>query len=255
MFFGGSEFTVKILSVHLLKWDKRNVNIPPKRSFAISYREVGDCEFIMDGEVTRGESGDIFYFPKGIGYKITAGRERLYGINFEYTGEIPQKILKLKVKKHAFFATAFSEIYRIWTSKESGYYARALSYFYRIISEIVRESEEEERTPVYERIKPALTRIYEGYGDPELSVGSLAAYIGVSDTYFRRAFEATLGKRPREFINELRISYAKEYLESGFYNIEKVSEMCGFRDTKYFSTVFKKYTGMSPSQYIKTHLS
>ena len=254
MFFGNNNFTVRLLSVHLLSWSRRDVIIPPKKSFALSYREMGDSRFIFDDRTVSAGDGDILYFPKGCGYRLGAGRERLYGINFEAEGEVPDCLLKFTAKNRAFFETAFSELYRIWSGRESGYYARAVSYFYRIVSQIVKESEEERQgDPAYVRLKPAIAYMYSGYMDPELSVGSIAEHIGVSDTYFRRIFERCMGERPLDFLNKLRISYAIEYLESGFYNVESVAAMCGFRESKYFSTVFKRIKGVTPTEYLKKH--
>lgn len=253
MFFGDNNFTVKLLSVHLLSWSHRSVIIPPKKSFALSYREVGDSRFIFEDRQVEAQSADILYFPKGCGYRLEAGRERLYGINFEAVGDMPDELIKFPARKRPFFESAFSELYRVWTGRESGYYARAVSYFYRIVSEIVREREEEGIDPAYARLKPALSLMYSGYMNPELSVGMLAEHIGVSDTYFRRIFERCMGERPLEFLNKLRISYSIEHLESGFYNIENVAQMCGFHDSKYFSTVFKRIKGVSPSEYMKRY--
>ena len=254
MFFGNNNFTVRLLSVHLLSWSRRDVIIPPKKSFALSYREAGESQFIFEDRTVEVSDGDILYFPKGCGYRLDAGRERLYSVNFEAEGELPDRLLKFTAKNRAFFETAFSELYRIWTGRESGYYARATSYFYRIISQIVKESEEERLDdPAYARLRPALAYIHSGYMDPELSVSSVAAHIGVSDTYLRRIFERCLCERPLDYINRLRISYAVEYLESGFYNVESVAAMCGFRESKYFSTVFKRIKGVTPSEYIKRH--
>lgn len=253
MFFGNNDFSVKLISVHLLSWGHRDVLIPPKKTFALSYRDVGDCSFICDGYERSASSGDICYFPKGVGYRIKAGRERLYGINFEVEGQMPNDIMVFGVKKNAFFETAFSELYRVWTERDSGYYARALSYFYRIISEMVRERDEGRAGAAYMRLKPALSMMYSGYMNPALSVSLLAEHIGVSDTYFRRIFERVMGERPLDFLNKLRISYAKEHLDSGLYMIESVAEMCGFSDSKYFATVFKRIVGISPSEYKRRH--
>ena len=253
MFFGKGDFTVRVLSVHLLSWSSREVEIPPKKSFALSYRMAGDARFDMSGALTEASDGDILYFPKGIGYHLDAGRERLYGINFETDIDMPAEILRWPAKKRPFFESAFSEMYRVWVGRESGYYARATSYFYRIISEIVREGEEESRDASYLKLKPALSLIYSGYMDPGLSVSSLAEHIGVSDTYFRRIFERCMGERPLEFINGVRIGHAAEHLASGFYNVESVAEMCGFSDAKYFSTVFKRIKGMSPTEYVRNY--
>ncbi len=253
MFFGNNDFSVRLISVHLLSWGHRDVVIPPKKSFALSYREVGESSFIFEDRSVDVTTGDVLYFPKGCGYRLRAGRERLYGVNFEADGDLPQELVKFGVRNRAFFETAFSELYRVWVGRESGYYARATSYFYRIISELVREGDKEREDPAYARLKPALALMYSGYMDPSLSVAALAEHIGVSDTYFRRIFERAMGDRPLEFLNKLRVSYAIEHLESGFYNIESVAEMCGFRDAKYFATVFKRVKGSSPSEYIKAH--
>lgn len=254
MFFGSGDFTVRLQSVHLLSWGKRDVDIPPKKTFALSYRVTGDGRFDYRGEEISVTDGDILYFPKGAGYHLDAGHERLYGINFEAEGSMPDEIIKFTAKKRPFFETAFSELYRVWTERESGYYARATSYFYRIVSEIIRERDEERTDGAYLKLKPALALMYSGYMHPELSVSSLAEHIGVSDTYFRRIFERIMGERPLDFLNKLRVSYAAEHLKSGFYNIESVAEMCGFRDGKYFATVFRRIKGMSPSEYIKRHI-
>ena len=254
MFFGNNDFTLRVQSVHLLSWSRRDVDIPPKKTFAISYRAVGDSRFDYRGSTIDVTDGDILYFPKGAGYHLDAGRERLFGINFEAEGDMPDEILRFSARKRSFFETAFSEVYRIWTGRESGYYARAVSYLYRIIAEIVRENDEERRDGAYLKLKPALSMIYSGYMDPTLSVSRMADYIGVSETYFRRIFERFMGERPLEFLNKLRISYAVEHLESGFYNIESISEMCGFGDPKYFATVFKRIRGISPSEYIKRYI-
>ena len=253
MFFGNNDYTIRLISAHYLTWNHREVAIPPKKSYALSYRTEGDCLFLTGGEEIHAHTGDVMYFPEGVGYRILAGKERLYSVNFEVEGEMPGEIMKMPIKKSAFFETAFAELYRAWSARESGYYARAMSYLFRIISELVREGEERTLTPAYARLKPAIAHIYSSIGDPSLSVSSLASYIGVSDTYFRRLFESEMGERPLDFINKVRISYAIEHLESGFYTIETIAEMCGFSDSKYFSTVFKRYQGMSPSEYIKKH--
>lgn len=253
MFFGRTDFTVRIISVHLLSWNKRDVDIAPKKTYALSYRVEGESSFNYNGEKIDATDGDIMYFPKGAGYHLEAGRERLYAINFEAEGDLPHDIMRFAVKKRPFFDTAFAEIYRVWTERESGYYARAVSYFYRIISEMVREGEEERTDGAYLKLKPALSLMYSGYMNRELSVAALAEHIGVSETYFRRIFERIMGERPLEFLNRLRVSYAKEHLESGFYSVEGVAEMCGFGDAKYFATVFRRVAGMSPSEYAKGH--
>ncbi len=56
------------------------------------------------------------------------------------------------------------------------------------------------------------------------------------------------------YINASRIDKAKMLLDSGDYRNDEVALLCGFSETKYFYTVFKKITGMTPKEYkLKTN--
>ena len=195
----------------------------------------------------------MFYFPKGCSYHFTAQKERLYAINFYAEGKLSEQIEKFTPKNYARFKNEFEEIYNVWTRRESGYYLRALSILYKILSNIEKERAEESELPIYKKLKPALERMNSDYINPNISINELADSIGVSDTYFRRIFEKCVGEKPLNYLNRLRIDHARELLQSGFYNVESVAEMCGFRDPKYFSTVFRRIRGISPSEYKKKY--
>ena len=251
MFFNTPDLAIKIKSVHLLTWEQSDVIIPPKKTFDLSFRELGDARFEKDDGTVEAKTGDICYFPKGSSYHFTAGKERLYAINFHAEGKLSERIEKFTPKNYARFQNEFMEIYHIWTRREDGYYLRALSILYKILSNIEKERAEDSELPIYKKLKPALEMLNSSFVSADLSIADLASHIGVSDTYFRRIFEKCIGQKPLDYLNKLRIDYAKELLQSGFYNIESVAAMCGFRDPKYFSTVFKRVRGISPSEYKK----
>ena len=64
--------------------------------------------------------------------------------------------------------------------------------------------------------------------------------------HFRRLFKADTGTTPVEYLNRIRINYAKELLENSTLSVKNIAQMCGFDDQYYFSRVFKKQTGESP---------
>ena len=76
--------------------------------------------------------------------------------------------------------------------------------------------------------------------------------MGISESHFRRVFKIETGIKPMEYLNKYRIEVAKRLLQSGDYRIQDVYEMVGFTTSQYFSTVFKKYTGISPGQFQQT---
>ena len=89
----------------------------------------------------------------------------------------------------------------------------------------------------------------EHFNDSELTIKLLCEISGMSDTYFRRLFSEIYHTTPNKYLTGLRISHAEDLLSGGYYTIERVAQECGFADEKYFSTVFKKKIGFSPSQY------
>ena len=70
--------------------------------------------------------------------------------------------------------------------------------------------------------------------------------------YINRIFKETTGKTIFIYLNQLRISQAKLIFNTGSFKVSEVAEKVGFQDSYYFSKVFKKYTGITPSNYIKS---
>jgi AraC-like DNA-binding protein len=65
---------------------------------------------------------------------------------------------------------------------------------------------------------------------------------------FREAFDTTI----LNYINELRIREAKEYLSRGESSITEISDALGFTSVHYFCRLFKQYTNQSPTEYAKS---
>ena len=84
--------------------------------------------------------------------------------------------------------------------------------------------------------------------DPELSIDGLCRDIGVSRTGLYVRLKTYTGESPQDFIRFIRLERAAALLRIG-HPVADVSYMVGFDNPKYFSTVFKKYFGVSPSKY------
>lgn len=79
---------------------------------------------------------------------------------------------------------------------------------------------------------------------------------GYNANYFRRAFRKDFGQTPLEYMTYLRITNAKQLLVlDTFKSVSSVAAQCGFSDSLYFSTCFRKHVGRSPLQYRKYILS
>jgi two-component system response regulator YesN len=99
-------------------------------------------------------------------------------------------------------------------------------------------------------IQGALRYICENYANP-ITVDSAANEFFISPSYLMHLFKDELGKTFNECLTEYRIITAKELLVLNKYKIYEVSNMVGYKDVKYFSQIFKKYCGVTPSEYAK----
>ncbi len=83
----------------------------------------------------------------------------------------------------------------------------------------------------------------------ELTLESLAKRASMSPSTLHRAFTTALGESPINYLISVRLAKAKEMLISSSLSITEISMRTGFRDSNYFSRIFKKRTGKSPREY------
>lgn len=84
----------------------------------------------------------------------------------------------------------------------------------------------------------------------ELPLEELAALASLSCSQYKQKFKKQLGISPRHFINQQKIEYAKLLLLEGM-SVTDIAMLLGFTTSSYFSTVFKKYTLYTPTEYLE----
>jgi len=86
-----------------------------------------------------------------------------------------------------------------------------------------------------------------GHYAENVSLGELAAELKVSANYLGGIIRKKCGRTFRELLNEKRVSEAQTYLRyHRWLNITEIAAMCGFEDSNYFSTVYRRVTGLRP---------
>lgn len=126
--------------------------------------------------------------------------------------------------------------------RASGYLYDFLIEFYRIISSGGTSS-----TPNSALMK-ALDHINCNYPLP-ISMEELCTVAGVSKQYLCLLFRNTLNSRPMEYIAKRRIQAAKELLTGSDRSVEDIAAMTGFCTASYFCKLFKRYEGITPTQF------
>lgn len=96
-------------------------------------------------------------------------------------------------------------------------------------------------------------KISHAFGDPNLTPESLALQFGISSNYFKRLFKADVGISLNEYINQVRLKHAGEFLICSQSSAVEIAQNCGFANINYFYTLFKKRYHMTPTEYRKLH--
>lgn len=97
-------------------------------------------------------------------------------------------------------------------------------------------------------VKQAVAYFHQNYNRP-LSRWEIAAAIGVSEDYLSQIFRQELDISPWEYLNRYRILQASERLRHTTDSLGAVARQVGFKDPAYFSRVFHKVMGLSPTEY------
>lgn len=139
------------------------------------------------------------------------------------------------------------EIYFYEETKKLFFFYEKINYLKQMLEKeyVARETLEKAKHP---EIRKAL-RYINNYYAQDISLGELAAYVGLSENYFSNLFKQEMEENLTAYVNKVRIENAKKLLEDSSMKVYEVAEAVGFRNATYLSTMFKKITGSSISEY------
>lgn len=83
----------------------------------------------------------------------------------------------------------------------------------------------------------------------DLTLRTQANELGVNASYLSNLFKKETGATYTDYVNQKRIEYAKQLLNTTNWQIQSIAQKCGILDLNYFSKVFKKYVGLTPLKY------
>lgn len=86
------------------------------------------------------------------------------------------------------------------------------------------------------------------FSNPDISLISVSAQIGVSPNYLSALIKKKTGKSFVDYVTVKRMEEAREKLLHTNLKIKEIAEACGYNDQHYFSYCFKKFAGVSPNQ-------
>ncbi|MFC5652657.1 ABC transporter substrate-binding protein [Paenibacillus solisilvae] len=118
-------------------------------------------------------------------------------------------------------------------------------FVYELLLQLQQQGCETKRPSL---VNQAARYIQEHYAEP-ITLKALAALLDSSERQLQRQFKAMLGSGPMEYLIQVRLDKAKTLLQDTDFPLKEIAEAIGYTDSYYFSRMFKKYIGVSPSLY------
>ncbi len=109
------------------------------------------------------------------------------------------------------------------------------------------------KSPDEQLLDRVMKVINKNINNSDLSVDAIAEEVGISRVHLHRKMKELTGQTPHDFIRNIRLKQAANLLASHNMNITEVMYACGFNNAASFSTIFKKFYGMSPREYMNEH--
>lgn len=124
-----------------------------------------------------------------------------------------------------------------------------LRHIFLTINRYIKEGKQTKNDTIND-IERAVHYFNENYSKP-ISIEQYASEHLMSVNWFIHNFKNVMKVPPMQYIVSLRIAAAKGYLENSNKNITEIANTIGYDNALYFSRLFRKYTGVTPSEYRK----
>ena len=225
------------------------VFVPARTYSAISLRLKTAGKYLCKGKTITFEPTSICIIPAGVAYERNNFEEDILVIHFHMLNYAMEEIQVFKVPDAQKYKELFTQALSLKYKNDIGSTYRITSVVYEILSELTRDVGFTANLKD-NRIIESAEHMRQNFWDPELSIESLAAQACVSPAYYRREFNRVYGTSPKDFLDTLRIQYAKTLLETDYFSQKEIAYRCGYSDVGYFRTVFKRKIGKSIKQYL-----
>ena len=254
---------------HLIKKSKFSTHRPRGRlDFQIIYIASGKSHFYFNGVeqiITAGNM--VIYRPKEEQryYYYGVDHTEVYWVHFT-GGNVTNTLRKYGIADnmhviHTGTSLEYKHIFEQMIKElrycKDDYEELLVNYLQHLLILIHRSinSKPREKNPLLmHEMDNAVRYFHENYNKP-ICIEEYAARQHMSVSWFIRNFKEYTEATPAQYLLSLRISNAQTLLETTNYNVTEIAEIVGYDNPLYFSRIFKKQSGMSPSEFRKHLLS
>ena len=213
----------------------------------------GSAVFHTQPRAVSANAGDVLFLSRGSRYfvEVKVAYEHIW-IDFMLTrtDDRVDDCCSFSVTEKADVERIFQQLrHKSWNMSASACMMR-LSLVYELLAILAKEDmmdyiSMDRRTKVEE----ARRFIDQHISDETFTCRDLARNMGISDVHFRRLFLKMFGQTPAQYLTSSRLTFAKEKLMDTDEPIRKIAQDAGFGNQNYFSRVFRREYGMTPTDY------
>ena len=207
-----------------------------------------------DGSIIEVAAGDVLFLACGSVYSMY-NLSSVYSfifVDFMFSPVvgIEKKSMFYHMQNVRNVETMFRRMLEKWRLQKPAAREDCISLIYSVYAEIIRNQSVVYVTVSKRRqIDLAIQYISENFTNEALSVEKVAEHATMSESHFRRVFKSVYRVSPVKYINMLRINRAKELIRYSGAAFSQIAAETGFSNLYYFSRVFKKEVGCTPSEY------
>ncbi|RAU91466.1 hypothetical protein DQG13_29370 [Paenibacillus sp. YN15] len=232
---------------------------------------AGRVRMQLSGKVYEGEAGDIFFVNSNVlhGVEALEAGAELLGVVWDIhlitslmeevelqhlyhlliRSEVHPVLARARQPEWDAYGGALLEVRREYESRGLGYRTAIKFGVFQLVREQLRKLPGAEDlmkiTQDYERLKPAIECIEQGYSG-KLLLEEVAGAAGLSLFHFCRLFKRVMNRTVQQFVQEVRLREARRLLRDTDLPMAELSERVGYCNPNYFARVFREHTGTTP---------
>lgn len=237
------------LLVQLERGDTMDINRRPWQG--LSFAESGKIIYRQNGKEFISDQQHAVLLPKDTTYTLDCRESgRFPVINFLCDESFaPKEIISIEIPGSYYFFRQCEKLRRLIVIGSASSRAKCLSLLYDIVAQLAEINGLSSYAPV---LRPAITYLEKNYTDPKICNEILAKESGISEVYLRKLFKNSYGVSPGQYIQSLRINYAKDLLTAG-ESVSNTAALSGYTNPYHFCRIFKEKVGLTPTEYKRSN--
>ena len=241
-------------NLHIRRYAGRN-------DYQLIYICEGQCVVTLDGTVQIAYPGDcILYRPGEVQDYLLAKKVEPHTYWIHFNGEVCRKVMEalslqnvclIKTEQNREIEHMVSRVcqnYNLNTPNREWICSGLMQSILALLSNEVHKEDQQVGGKGKDKISELISRV-KMVPNLSITVSECAVFCNMSKPHFTRVFKQVTGMPPVQFMLRIRIDRAKELLDFTDKSIAEIAEASGFPDQNYFARTFRRFTGISPTQY------